>query len=320
MNNAPIIIAGSGRSGTTWVSDAIAKANNLRTIFEPLQWLGVPAAKPFANKYVRDNAEEPQLKSFMDKVFSGRVNSLWTNYRILPDTLHLQKSGSLRHKLGNLNYYYKRLVVHYLRYHKIKSNRLIVKFTHANLMVGWLSKNYGSKILLIVRHPAAVVASKIRLGGRHWQYEVLLKRYFQDKQLMYDYLNRFKDVLTRSLSPVAGHTVIWCIENALPIHNAKKYGYCVVFYEDLIVNSDIEWKRIINALQLRNIPDRDFLLRPSQQAQVSREIEDKLFDQSQISRWLKILSKQQLAQVDQILNIFDISIYKAFDPMPSPCV
>jgi len=30
------LIAGSGRSGTTWVLDALADANDLRPVFEPL--------------------------------------------------------------------------------------------------------------------------------------------------------------------------------------------------------------------------------------------------------------------------------------------
>ena len=79
MNNSPIIIAGSGRSGTTWVLDAIAGSNRLRTVFEPLHPAGVPEAKAFANKHVRDDADEPDLKLFMDKVFSGKLKGIWPN-------------------------------------------------------------------------------------------------------------------------------------------------------------------------------------------------------------------------------------------------
>ena len=57
MKNSPIIIAGSGRGGTTWILDSIAEANNLRTIFEPLNTVFVPAAKPFAYRYVRDDSQ-----------------------------------------------------------------------------------------------------------------------------------------------------------------------------------------------------------------------------------------------------------------------
>ena len=318
MSNDPIIICGSGRSGTTWVLDSIAEANGCRTVFEPLQWLGVPDAKPFANRYVRDSDGEPELKKFMDKVLSGKMNNLWTDYRILPDTLLWPESGSLRNKLGRLiKGSYKKLIIHYLKYRRSESHGLIVKFIRANLMLGWLSENYGHKILFVVRHPGAVVASKLRIGGRHWRHGDLLKKYLQDKQLREDYSENLKYVLKRSLSPVEAHTVIWCIENALPIHNEKKYGYCVVFYEDLISNIDTEWKRIINALQLRNIPDKGLLVKPSQQAQVSDEIKTKLLDQKQIGRWMSYFDKKQLFEIGEILNFFDIDFYNAFDPMPN---
>ena len=316
MNNAPIIIAGSGRSGTTWVLDAIAQANDLRTIFEPLHPIGLPSAKPFANRYVRDDANEPELKCFMDKVFSGVFKSLWANYRVRPDRLHFTycQSGSLKHKLGSLKYNYKKLAIHYSRYHKIKSSNLIVKFIRANLMLGWLSRNYVAKTFLIVRHPCGVVDSKMRLGGRDWQHEALLQQYCQDNQLVEDYLHKYKDVLTRPLSPIAGHTAIWCIENALPIHNARSQDHCVVFYEDLIINSDVEWKRIIESLDLRDVPDKDILIEPSQQT--SKETKNKLLDNTQVSRWMKSFNEEQLAEIDKILKIFEVSIYNTFDPMP----
>jgi len=123
LKNAPIIIAGSGRSGTTWVLDAIARANNLRTIFEPLNPVGHPSAKHLANRYVRDDTDFPELKRFMDKVFSGNLKSLWANYRIRPDRLrpNMHKSESLRQKLGSLKYNYTRLATNCLKYHKDRS-------------------------------------------------------------------------------------------------------------------------------------------------------------------------------------------------------
>ncbi len=316
LENAPIIIAGSGRSGTTWVLDAIARENNHRTIFEPLNPDGVPSAKPLANRYVRDDSDFPELKRFMDKVFSGSLKSLWANYRIRPDRLRLNmdKSEPLRQKLGALKYNYKMLATNYFKYHKGKSKSIAVKFIRANLMLGWLSANYGAKILLVVRHPGAVIASKIRLGGPIWRYEPVLKQYCQDQQLVRDYLHKFKKTLARSLSPVEGHAVVWCIENALQTCNAERSGQTVVFYEDLLMNSDTEWRRIISSLDLMHLPEKETLAQPSQQ--VSKEMRNKTFDSRQVRKWMNDFSKKQLIEIDEILKIFDVSFYKAFEPMP----
>ena len=67
MENNPLVIAGSGRSGTTWILDVLAEANNLRPVFEPLNPYGVNEARDFGNRYVRENANEPELKCFMER-------------------------------------------------------------------------------------------------------------------------------------------------------------------------------------------------------------------------------------------------------------
>src|SRR5262245_32752648 len=72
MMPGPIrIIAGSGRSGTTWVQDVLADANALRPIFEPLHPLAVPQADPFAYRYLRPAVEQAAAAAFLTRVFEG---------------------------------------------------------------------------------------------------------------------------------------------------------------------------------------------------------------------------------------------------------
>ena len=310
MNNIPAVIAGSGRSGTTWVLDVIAQANGLRTIFEPFHPIGVPAAKLFAHRYVRDDEYCPDLKAFMDKVFSGNLKSLWANYRVRPDRLKPDLAN-----LGSLKANYKKLVVHYLKHGKVSTRKkIIVKFIRANLMFGWLSKNYQPRIILLVRHPGAVAASKMQLGGPDWSHEKTLKVYMENEKLLYDYLYKVKDKIFKPSSPIVGHTVVWCIENMIPLLEAQKKGYCVTFYEDLILNGQKEWRRIMNFLSLNAVPDREILFRPSQQA--SREMRIKTFNHDQVTKWMNNFSKSDLAEIQRILKIFEVPFYSAFEPTP----
>ena len=93
------VIAGAGRSGTTWILDAIAEANQAKTIFEPLHPDGVSEAGRFCNRYVPEYSLNPALKGFMDNVFSGKLNSIWANYRMRPDRLCFwSKQFSLKKK------------------------------------------------------------------------------------------------------------------------------------------------------------------------------------------------------------------------------
>ena len=162
MENNPLVIAGSGRSGTTWVLDVIAEANNLRPVFEPLNPDGVKEAWDFCNRYVKEDADEPELKRFMDKVFSGELNCPWTKTRIIPDQMRpsISQMTSWDYTYTLLSRY-KNFLIRYISYFKKKAFRPITKFIRANLMLDWLEANFNPRIIFIVRHPGAVAASQI---------------------------------------------------------------------------------------------------------------------------------------------------------------
>ena len=75
------LIAGSGRSGTTWVQDALADANDLRPVFEPLHpWVSDTRREVRAPGLSADE-DHPDLRQFMIDVCAGRRDQLWTKYR-----------------------------------------------------------------------------------------------------------------------------------------------------------------------------------------------------------------------------------------------
>jgi hypothetical protein len=232
MGNHPLIIAGSGRSGTTWVLDALAEANNLRPIFEPLNPNGVKDARRFCNRYVREDAHEPDLKHFMHRVFNGEFSSQWTNTRILP-----YKVRPLVSRMGSWNYnytllsLYKKLCIRYFTYLRRRTYKPITKCIRANLMLDWLQSNFNAQIVFIVRHPGSVAASQIAASktadGAVWDFNgpMLQKKLYQykhDEQLREDYLDKYHEIFLKKLSPVAGYTLLWCIENILPMYNLQK--------------------------------------------------------------------------------------------------
>jgi hypothetical protein len=322
-NNRPILIFGSGRSGTTWILDALAEANNLRTIFEPLNPIAVPTARPFANRYVRDDGYEPELRNLMDRVLTGSLRSLWANYRVLPDRLRPWSALAVFRRTKHNPYkmllgQYMGLLSHYRRYKKTNADGIIIKFIRANLMIGWFARNYDAKIVLVVRHPASVISSRLRLmensPGHEWGFEEILQRYRKDEHLREDYLYKYDHLLHRPLSLISGLTAIWCIENILPIIKAQKAGHCVVFYEDLIDSPKAHWKHVVQSLDLNAVLSREIYAKPSLQASI--EMKNGVFDDTQLTKWTKYLSKKQLLEIDEILNIFHVTIYSAFNPLP----
>ena len=81
------VIVGSGRSGTTWVQDALAQANGYATAFEPLHPDAEPAMAAYAGRYLRAEEDSAELKFFLEQVFSGRGHDTWITYRVRPDRL-----------------------------------------------------------------------------------------------------------------------------------------------------------------------------------------------------------------------------------------
>ena len=324
MASNPLVIAGSGRSGTTWVLDALAEANNLRPVFEPLNPLGVPEARAFENRYIKENAYKPELKRFMEKVFNGELNYIWPNTR----TTKRSMRPFFSHMFSwNYNYTllsrYKKFLLRYFRYARIKTFPPIIKFIRANLMLDWLAVNFDPRVIFLVRHPGAVVASQITASkaqrGVEWDFngsyqQSILSQYKQDEQLRKDYLGKYYEIFSEKLSPVTGLTLKWCIENILPIYSLQKKKQYVFFYEDIVNNPEREFDHMVKIFGLKHKPDNSIIVRPSQQA--SQEMKMRSFDKNQLTRWMKSFNQQQLGEIGKMLKFFNVTIYNAYKPMP----
>lgn len=316
----PIVIAGSGRSGTTWILDALASENGLSTVFEPLHPIAVPSGKQFACRYVKQNDDAPELFLFMKKIFEGKFNSLWSSYRIRPDRLNIFTSHRGEDsRLKNVIKEYKKLFMHIRKYKLKKSHPIIVKFIRANLMLNWMSSRFDVKIVFVVRHPAAVVASRIQLmgkiKGKSWGLDNDLYLYLKDKRLFEDHLSSYLGMLdVFSLSRISQLTILWCIENIIPIIDAQKKGYYIVFYEDLVMEPEAQWGRISSAMGLKAIPSMYTIAKPSQQAPIS--MANHIYNEKQLTRWMKYFDQEQLDQIDSILQMFHLDLYSIHDPMP----
>ncbi len=309
--NKVIIIAGSGRSGTTWIQDAIAGGNSMRTLFEPLHPIGVPSAHHFGYQYVKAGVEHPSLKTFMDRAFAGQMKSLWANYRIRPDRFNL-----LKYRLPNVIYNVKKLIKHYPIYRPTTAanNGLVVKFIRANLMLSWLAQAYKHPILFVVRHPAAVVASRINMGTTDWSAENALSHYIKDPNILLTMQNEFGVDIRQAISPAAILTSVWCVENLLPLRWAKEFGFSVTAYETLLIDPDKEWARVGKNLGLDQVPCQQALVTPSQQ--VATNMQGQTFGKSHLGKWRTSLNQKQLDDIQNILNNFKVSIYNINEDLP----
>ena len=315
-----LIISGSGRSGTTWVLDVVCESNGLKPVFEPLHPDFVKQSKEYSDRYVRPEMDFPELKKYMNRLLSGRSNNIWTKYRIPTDELTPTLS-KISHfdQLYRLGSQYKTLWRRARDYRKYDQYRFCIKFIRANLMLTWLATQFHSKIVLLVRHPGAVVSSKINRPGEQWDFhgpfqQRILRQYRTDERFQADFLHQYDEIFDRELSEAEGHTILWCLENALPMKNAAKYGIKVVFYEKFLVDPVNEFNDIIQFFELKRKPDISLIHRPSQQA--SKDYSATKETSGQLTNWANKLSEKQLSEIDNILSYFQISVYSTSEPLP----
>ncbi len=138
----PIFVAGSERSGTTWLADLLTGAG-VQQIYEPFSphanasalWhlgVGHRRAARWTRVYRRAEDDDPAAAEFVGRVFGGRHRNYWTN--------------------TNTTAFFPR--------------RYLVKAVNANLMLGFIARHTDARLVFISRHPCAVVASRMRgFGG-----------------------------------------------------------------------------------------------------------------------------------------------------------
>jgi hypothetical protein len=306
------LIAGSGRSGTTWVQDAIASANGLRPVFEPLHPDVSETGRRYAHRALGPGDDCPELQEFLEAACAGRGNCLWTRYRrqrgwLLPSPREL----ATLHSVARLGRRWGRFISEVPRLAiAARAPRPIVKCIRANLMLGWLAGRLGWKSVLIVRHPGAVIESELR-GS--WDSEFEIDRFRQDSRLHALTQDRYRSILERRMTQVQALATRWVVENQWVVEDAPAHGVTVVHYETLKLSPVVEWRRICAALELEHPPREDAIRRPSQQSSPTASSASAHVDEP---HWLNALTTEQKDQIGGILDSAGVEIYRMDNPRP----
>ena len=148
---APILVTGAHRSGTTWVGRILAASGRVVYINEPLNRDHRPgvfaAAVPFWYFYLHDGNAGPYRAAFQQTL---ALRYGWTRelraVRSPRDLARMVRDG-LRWTWGRL-----------------LGRRPLLKDPFALPSVPWFVRRLGVRAVVLVRHPAAVAASWLRLG------------------------------------------------------------------------------------------------------------------------------------------------------------
>lgn len=204
-----VFVAGMGRSGTTWLAELLNFRNEYRFIFEPFDPQRVALASAFEeHPYLRELDTRRKYLAPARAIVTGMVRE------------------------------------HFVDQHnrKLICGQRIVKEVHANLFLRWLYRQFpGMPIIMIVRHPFAVAASRERTGAD----KDLAQNFLGQTDLVVDFLRPYVDVMMSCATPFERQIASWCIEYGVPLSQFRSGELCVVFYEHLVADPQPTMRRIL---------------------------------------------------------------------------
>jgi hypothetical protein len=264
----PVVLAGLGRSGTTWMANIINYKNEYRFIFEPFHPVWVERCEHFGHRrYIRPNSRDLQFLQPASIILTGKIGNGWTD----------KASGNP------------------------SSSKLLIKTIRANLFLKWLKVNFPTAIIVLaIRHPCAVVTSAMRHGWSPGLSELL-----QQKELANDFLEPFTEAIREATDMFEQHLFSWCIQYYVIFRQFQPDEIHLLFYENLYTKPEENMRRLFNYLGTDYDPQvMDAWARPSfVTGPKSREL---ITQGRSVDAWRAEISKQQLGKCIKILNIFGL--------------
>ena len=218
MKNPPIVVLSFGRSGSTWVSDIISKNMGGLLLSEPLH----PETCPFPQEACYSDGYEPGLSArlldFLHEVLAGAYRNRWLlrNHLFTP--------------LEAVSQAYMDMVWDETRVLGFKEIR-------ANFMIDWLIENLDARIVYLVRHPAAVIASLRRRKNfwnefgfeTHWR--LFLEHVVQNPRNE-AVLRPYLQTIVTARTQIERETVMWATAHKLASQALARHDLPMFHYED----------------------------------------------------------------------------------------
>ena len=270
-----VFIAGTGRSGTTWLSGLVNHDRRYRNVFEPFHAGKVEAFRGFGSKqYLRPGDRREEFLAPARRVLSGGIRNGWTD-----------RGGAFL------------------------AHRRLVKDVRANLLLGWMAENFsGMPIVLLMRHPGAVVSSRLALGWRDNLSETM-----GQGDLVQDHLLPMETEILAARDPFERHVFLWCIDNYVPLKQFRPGGLHLCFYENLLLDPDPELRRLFDFIG-RDF-DESVLHRTGQPSPTSRR---GATESHPVEGWRRGVTGHRLERTMEILHLFGLDRVYGEGDMPDP--
>lgn len=265
-----VVLASMGRSGSTFLANIINCENKYRILFEPFFSEKVSEAIDFVYPlYLRPDVDDHKYLAPAQMILGGYIHSPWID----------KECGS--------GY----------------PDQLLIKDIRINLFLKWLhNKFHQPKIILLLRHPCAVVQSW--LACNFGDGTVARERILSSTSLMEDYVTQsIRAEYAKADTAYERLVFFWCLYNQVPLHQFKNEDICVVFYENLFLDAEVELSRLFSFLGMApsQIAIDKAMTRPSSTTLKNSEY---LATNDNVNGWRKMVSATDVRRAYEIMAMF----------------
>lgn len=277
-----LVVSGVPRGGTTWLAEVLGGISRSALLYEPLNLDGKEAAARGLSasprlRFVPPEGEWPEGETFLRKLLTGE--------RIVPRTL---RHTGLREALA--------------------AETWIVKLVVGSRLLRWLAETFPlPPPVLLLRHPCAVVASRIRLG---WK-ERAVRPHAAPGLL--DGRPELERLLEGLETPEERMAADWCLDVHAALSTPEPHPWTVVTYEELVVRGVPTLGRIFGAWG-RNVPEASVarLRTPSATTATGAGV---LEGAGLLAGWTRQLEGEEVERILSVVSAFGLDFY---GPDPEP--
>lgn len=283
-----VVVSGSPRSGTTWLAEMLANASKKHSLVdEPLHLKNLLLQRHTTiqewRPYVAPDSHAPRLRRYLEFTLQGRI----------PQGHKDRTVQSLLHRL-------------------IWGSPVVVKFVRGSRLLHWIANNFSLRgIVLLIRHPCAVVSSQITYKTPEWRNTKIpkpsqLQKSFEGwiPDALFD---KYEYVLRSIDSEVGKLAVMWCLDTYIPLsfEDGPVPGH-IVTYESLLDNTEKELCDILDYLRL---PSSYCLAIEKVNPSSSASKDLRLKTEEQLSKWKSRLKPSEIDEILRVVDEFGISTY-----------
>ena len=235
FTDKPILITGLPRSGTTWVGRMIAQVPSVRYIHEPFNISNWQCACGIDFEYwFRYISQENEANFYQH--FVHTFGPAFNRFNLLNVLIEMRATRRLRP------------LINYAR--SLKASRVLIKDPLAIFSTEWLATKFDMDVIVVIRHPAAIVSSYKRLNWSH-----SFSQFLAQPLLMKDHLHPFeaeiRDFADNFYDIVDQAALLW----KLIYYQVEKYqenhkNWLFVNYEELAHNPIDSFQTIFEKLNL----------------------------------------------------------------------